>query len=385
MTPSTVVVGGGIGGLAAAVALQQVGKPVMVLERATAPGEIGAGLSLWSNALRALDALGIGPALRAAGTMQASGGIRTSSGRWLSRSSAAALQERSGVTVLVVHRAELHRLLRAALPADAVRYAAEVTDVESDGATVRVHFRTPDGVSVIDAPLVVAADGLDSGVRRRLWPDSGGSVYAGFTAWRGVTAGPVHPAPEAGVTWGPGSEFGVAPMPDGRVYWFGTANLSAGGRAGDEHAEVVRRFGRWPAPIPALLAGTAADAVLHHDIRHLASPLPTFVSGRVALLGDAVHAMTPNLGQGACQALEDAVVLAAALAADPDVETALRTYDESRRPRAQAMARSSYRMSRLIQTESRLVRTGRNALVRATPQRAAMASLRRLTDWTPPP
>lgn len=132
----------------------------------------------------------------------------------------------------------------------------------------------------------------------------------------GVTDGPFE-TPAAGETLGRGGRFGIAPMPDGRIYWYATASAPADWRVPDERAELIRRFGGRHEPIPALVHAARADAVRRNDILDLAAPLSTLVHGRVALGGDAAHAMTPDLGQGGNQALEDAVTLAALVAREP--------------------------------------------------------------------
>ena len=169
-----------------------------------------------------------------------------------------------------------------------------------------------------------------------------------------------------------------------RVYWFAVANTPAGVRYRDEHAEVRRRFGSWHDPIPALIAATPPDQVLHHDVFELAQPPPSYVSGRVVLLGDAAHAMTSDLGQGACQALEDAAVLCMALAAQAHVPDALARYDEQRRPRAQAVAEASRRMGQRKLTERRLALLRRNAMMRVMPPHAGQRGVARLGDLASP-
>ncbi len=374
-----IVVGGGIGGLAAAVALHRRGWRVTVLERATELGEVGAGLTLMANALRALDALGLGPAVRSRGTPDTPGGLRTSSGRWLSRVDAADMTRLLGTTALGIHRAELHRVLCEALPPGALRTASEVVDVDPDAGAVDVRGSTP-----LRADLVVGADGLRSVLRARLWPGTPPPAYAGTTAWRAVTAEP-GPVPTA-ISWGPGAEFGMVPLGGGRLYWFAALLAPPGGRADDELATVREHFGDWHEPIPALLAATPPEAVIRTDLYHLATPLPSYVRGRVALLGDAAHAMTPNLGQGAGQAIEDAVVLGAACAATPDdVPAALAAYDRLRRPRSQEVARASARTGRFGQQLRHPVAVGaRNALLRLTPARASLRGMARYADWRPP-
>jgi len=381
-TPRAVIAGAGIGGLAAAIGLRRAGWQPVILERYPTPGAIGAGVSLWSNALDALDALGVGEVTRSAGTLQSGGGVRVPDGRWLFRGSGAAMN-RSGDALLVMHRAELHRELLAALPAGTVIPGATVTGVEHVGDGVVVGYDAPTGREEARCDLLVGADGIHSTVRQKVWLEAPAPIYAGFTAWRGVTDEPVD-VEESTETWGVGAEFGVVPLADQRVYWFGTANLPEGTTFGDERAEVLRRFGQWHHPVTTVVRATTPSAVLHHDIYHLPRPLPRFSCGAVVLLGDAAHAMTPNLGQGACLALEDAVVLAACLAADTDVERALLRYDEQRRPRAEDLVKMSAQMGRMIQLENRAAVVLRNLMVRATPERHALARIARITNWTPP-
>ncbi|MEV4120141.1 FAD-dependent monooxygenase [Micromonospora sp. NPDC049645] len=379
-----VVVGGGIGGLSAALALHRHEWRVTVLERAAELREVGAGLSLMANAVRGLDALGLGPALRRSGHGEAPGGIRDRHGRWLSRVDAAEMVRQLGTTALGVHRATLHRTLREALPASSLHTNAEVEHVESDPDRAEVRYRGPDGPHTLDADLVVGADGLRSRVRAQLWPQHPAPVYQGSTAWRAAIAFP-DPVPAA-ITWGPGAEFGMVPIGDGQLYWYGALNAPPGGHAADERAAVRDHFGDWHAPIPALLAATPPDVVLRNDIHHLAVPLPSYVQGRVALLGDAAHAMTPNLGQGAGQAIEDAVVLGAVCARGAEgLPAALVAYDAQRRPRSQAVARASVVAGRFGQRLHHPIALAlRAAALRLTPGRVALRSMARYADWRPP-
>ncbi|MFJ6166827.1 FAD-dependent monooxygenase [Micromonospora orduensis] len=379
-----VVVGGGIGGLSAAVALRRHGWRVTVMERAADPREVGAGLTLMANALRGLDTLGLGPALRRGAHAEAPGGIRDRRGRWLSRVDAARMTRQLGTTALGVHRATLHRVLRDALPASSLWTGAEVEHVESGPHAAEVRFRGPDGPRTLAADLVVGADGLRSRLRAQLFPQLPAPVYAGSTAWRAAIAFP-EPVPAA-ITWGPAAEFGMVPLGNGQVYWFAARTSPPGGHAPDELAAVREHFGGWHEPIPALLAATPPGVVLRNDIHHLATPLPSYVRGRVALLGDAAHAMTPNLGQGAGQAIEDAVVLGAACSGGPHgLPAALAAYDEQRRPRSQAVARASAQAGRYgQQLRNPLALAVRGAALRLTPGWAVLRGMARHADWRPP-
>ncbi|MFJ3876668.1 FAD-dependent monooxygenase [Streptomyces sp. NPDC090077] len=370
------VVGGGIGGLAAAIALHRTGWDVTVHERAAVHEDAVAAISLAANGLRALDALGVGEAVRGAARPQYTGGTRTPDGRWLSRMDGAALERALGDPVTGIHRSALHRLLRAALPADRLVHGKEVTFEE-------LHAR--DRTGGLDADLVVAADGLHSRIRTALFPGHPGTAYSGSTALRAVTAEPVDPGTDFALTWGPGSEFGHIRLADGRAEWHAVLNAPAGLRHADPLAVLRRRFASWHRPVPQLLAATRPEDVLHHDVHELAVPLPSFVAGRTALLGDAAHAMTPHLGQGACQALEDAVVLAAELAAGPDLPAALARYDSARRPRAQAVSRAARQAGRMGQQLTHpLALAARNTALRLAPSKATVRAVLRHADWTPP-
>ncbi|MEU2714366.1 FAD-dependent monooxygenase [Streptomyces sp. NPDC007205] len=382
MGGTAVVVGGGIGGLAAAIGLRRTGWDVTVVERAATLADAGAGISLHANGLRALDALGVGAAVRAAARPQYSGGTRTPSGGWLARMDGAALERALGTPIVGIRRAVLHRLLRAALPAECLRIGITVPALDRS-APDRVGVPVGDGV--LDADLVVAADGVGSRLRKLLFPGHPGPVYGGSTVLRAVTGRPLELSGDFELTWGGGAEFGHIAFADGRAEWHAVLTAPAGVRHADPLGMLRRRFGGWHDPIPALLDATRPEDVLHHDIHELVTPLRSFVAGRVVLLGDAAHAMTPNLGQGACQALEDAVTLAAALAAEPSVGSALARYDAERRPRSQAVARAARQAGRMGQQLSHPLAVAlRNTALRLAPSRATTRAILRHADWTPP-
>jgi 2-polyprenyl-6-methoxyphenol hydroxylase-like FAD-dependent oxidoreductase len=382
MGNTAVVVGGGIGGLAAAIGLRRIGWEVTVVERAAVLGDAGAGISLAANGLRALDELGVGAAVRHAARGQYSGGTRTPGGGWLARMDGAALERAVGTPIMGIPRATLHRLLREALPAEALLIGAEAASVRQTGpGAVQVAC----GDAVLGADLVVAADGIGSKVRAQLFPGHPGPVYSGSTVLRAVTERPVDPRTDFELTWGRGAEFGHIAFTDGRAEWHAVLTLPAGTRFADPLAELRRRFRDWHDPVPALLDATRPADVLHHDVNELRTPLPSFTAGRIALLGDAAHAMTPNLGQGACQALEDAVTLAAALAAEPGVEAALARYDAERRPRSQAVARAARQAGRMgHQLSHPLAVALRDTTMRLTPSRTAIRMILRHHAWVPP-
>lgn len=371
------VIGAGIAGLVAAAGLQKAGHEVTVHERSSNPHPVGAGLTLFGNSFEALDLVGLGDAVRDAstgtiGSMRA--GQRTPSGRWLTTAPPAT----SGA-VRSIHRSDLHRVLIDSLRTGTLHIGSSAT-VSADG-TPRI---VAAGQSE-DVDLVIVADGIHSPNRRILGLDTG-LHYAGYTAWRGVTGTPVDVHHEAGETWGRGQIFGIVPLPDHRIYWFGTLNCPAGSTFPDEHAEVRRRFTDWHPPIQDCIEATPPDSLLRHDVYDLAAPLPSLVKGRTAVIGDAAHAMTPNLGQGAGQGIEDAATLTVLLRdASPDaLESTLLTYDELRRPRTTSVMRGSRTAGRVAQASNPLLAGLRDGALLLTPARALTVANNRLVNWPRP-
>ncbi|WP_155386446.1 FAD-dependent monooxygenase [Catellatospora paridis] len=331
MTRTAAVVGGGIGGLATAIGLRAAGWRVCVYERSDTLPTTGTGLGIWPSALRALDELGVGGAVRAAGLPQRNGAIRRPDGSRIATLDVDRVRDRHGEPVQLVSRPALLGALSQALPAGVVRFGRSVDDVT---ALRRDH------------DVVVAADGIGSRIRTALFGDRHGLRYAGATVWRGTAD---LDTDMGGETWGVGARFGVTPQGPGRTNWYAVLTAPEHHRpALDDPDELRRVFGHWHDPIPAVLDRYATSHVIRHDIHHLAPALPSYTAGNVALLGDAAHAMTPDLGQGACQAIIDGVALARCLSGG-DVAAGLRAYDRERRRPTQRMAATALMVNRMSQ------------------------------------
>lgn len=385
--PHAVVVGAGLGGLATAVALHSAGWSVEVLEQAPHVSVIGAGIAIAPNALRALDVLGVGADVRTRAAVQGTGGYRTPRGRWLIRTDLSAVAERLGDTFVVLRRRDLVDLLLARLPEGTVRFATVVTDVEPGGEDRRAVVLTEDGGRA-EADLVVGADGVSSRLRAALFPGHPGLRYAGYTAWRLLPEdAPQDVATTPFETWGRGQRFSALPMDGGAVYCWATATAPPRERADDERANLLSRFGDWHHPVPDLIRATPPTSVLRHDVVELARPLRRLGRGRAVLVGDAAHAMTPDLGQGGCTALEDAVVLAHALGADIDVPAAISAYGAARLPRTTAIARRSRQLSRIGQVRNPLLVAARTVALGAAgllPAGLLLGSMTPVVGWSPP-
>ncbi|MFT4187226.1 MAG: FAD-dependent monooxygenase [Aeromicrobium sp.] len=336
----TVVIGAGLAGLAFAAAARQSGVEVEVREERAELGG-GAGLTIWPNALVALDTLGLGEAVRDLGEPAASGVIRRGDGSLVRRLDPIATMRALGEPARVVDRGELQALLaRAAGP---VRLGAPLGDVAE-----------------VDADFVVGADGFRSVVARHLDPRLG-ECPAGYVAWRGVAPVAVDPT-TAGVVWGDCAEAGAAPMRGGRTYWFAT-------RADGGELDPAD----WPEPLPELIVATPTDQVLRHEMVDRDQPA-RWHDDRHVVLGDAAHAMQPGLGQGGCLALEDAVVLAGLWAEHGPGRRTFAEFERRRRRRATAAQRSSRAAGKTLHSpRGQLAGT----IARRAPETLALAALAR--------
>jgi 2-polyprenyl-6-methoxyphenol hydroxylase-like FAD-dependent oxidoreductase len=356
-----IIIGSGIAGLAAAIALRRVGIEATVYERASKLTEVGAGISLWANAFRALDYIGAGAAVRAASLPVNCSEFRTRNGHKFAASFPTASFERQLETapfLAMIHRAKLVAALSSCLPSDTARYGFECVGAQTHGSRAVVSFKN--GHSD-EADLVIGADGIRSAIHTELFGLTE-PRYAGYTCWRGVCSRP--PAVAAGYLgewWGCGRRFGITTLQGEQVYWWATKNEPAGRRADDERAAVTAAFKGWADPVSALIAATPATAVLRNDIVDR-PPMRRWASGRLGLIGDAAHPMTPNFGQGGCLAIEDAAVLARHLSNRPDPESALTEFAAERFPRATAVTKESLRFGWIGQWEGRTSTWGRDTL-----------------------
>jgi 2-polyprenyl-6-methoxyphenol hydroxylase-like FAD-dependent oxidoreductase len=348
-----IVIGAGIGGLSAAIALRNAGIDAAVFERGEQAFGSGAGISLAPNALAGLERLGVAERVRATGGSSSKRIVLTWRGRLLSEG------PWGGV---VLRRVDFHEILRAAAGADTVQFGRHCIGFEQDGEGVVARFA--DGGEE-RADVLVGADGLHSDVRTQLYGREE-PRYRGTTSWRGF-ARVDHPLLESLTeTWGPGRRIGLQRMRDGWAHWWTTLNAPAGSDEppAERKRRVLETFRGWHEPIEEAIEST--DDILQTDI-YDRDPLPRWSDGRVTLLGDAAHPMTPDLGQGAAQAIEDALVLAQNLALTDDVSAALRAYDHERVPAANAIVRIARRHHRMARLEHPLACLTRDTAVKVMP------------------
>ena len=355
------IIGGGIGGLAAACALQRQGIQVTVFERNPELREIGAGLTLWANGVQVLRHLGLGDALTAVSARLTHFECWSWRGKRLGSIRLGSIERRVGAPSIGIHRADLLRLLAGTVDLASIHVHADCVGFRAEQGHVIAHFA--DGHE-LQADLLVGADGLYSVIREQLLGIEP-PRYSGSTCWRGIALfEDRHVSPGiSSETWGRGRRFGMLPIGNGRVFWYATLNCPAGeqDRVGERKAQLSRLFGGWREPIGRLIETTDEEDILRNDLFDR-RPVRHWGSGRVTLLGDAAHPPTPNLGQGACQALEDALVLARCLAEQREPVAALRAYEARRRKRSAAIIEQSALVGKIGQWEQPLLCSLRDGL-----------------------
>ncbi len=361
------IVGGGIGGLTAAIAFRRIGADVQVFERAPEIKEIGAGVGVWGNAVRVLDDLDVGAPLRSFALPVTTASIYSARGRALSVTDVSELTQQLGVPSFVMHRADLQATLLKALPAGIVTSGAECVRLEQAQCGAVLHFanRGP-----FDADLVIGADGFNSVIRRELWGETP-VRYSGQTCYRGVVAMRVKRPGLLAEIQGRGIRMGHCPISAEKMYWWACHNAAHHEPEGPLGAKekLLRLFREFPFQLGDAIAATATDAIIRTDLCDR-PPLARWSRGASTLLGDAAHPMVPNLGQGACTAIEDAAVLARCVASEPTLALALARYEAERIPRTTRMVQLAWRFGHVARWSNPITVSLREALFRLTPDAA---------------
>jgi len=372
--PKVLIIGAGIGGLTAAIALRQAGFQVEVFERASELKEIGAGIGLSANATRVLGHLGLLLQLLDRGTAIKSVVSYTARGRLLSNLPA----NLADVPTICLHRAELQQTLFSALPSACVHLGEQFVRLEMTSNGVIAHFasgRTASG------DVLIGADGMRSRVRAQLIGD-GEPVYRGYQCWRGVCN---LPASEfLTETLGPGLRLGVVPIGRRGTAWWCTANEPEATSDGPDSAKakLLHWLGNWHQPIPDVIRATDPTVIIKTGI-YDRRPVKQWSTGCCTLLGDAAHPTTPNLGQGGCMAIEDSVVLARCLVQFSDPAVALRVYQKLRHARTTQVTRMSRYYGMLGQSKIPAAAWLRNFVARAGSGKAAKKSYLRFVSYDP--
>ena len=357
------IIGGGIGGLTTALALQHFGFESQAFEQAPELHDVGAAIAIWPNAMRVLASLGLAEKIvERAGVMQEI--------RWVDQNGWL-INRVSIPDSVALHRADLQQILLHAIDPSSVHLGHQLIDQKQQGDRMIASFAN--GRS-IEADFLIGADGIHSRVRAQLIND-GDPIDRGYTIWRGISAtipGAIPPA-TAVEFQGRGKRFGIGPVGLGRVGWWASAN-------GAMSDDLARLFEGWCPPVLELIESTPATSI----IKNAALDRPsnkTWGRGRMTLLGDAIHPTTPNLGQGGCLAIEDAFVLAKCFAKYGASEDALRNYERHRYKRTTALAKYSRYYGTVGQWQNIWARALRRTTLALTPEAFTLRLMQIVFDY----
>ena len=369
------ITGAGIGGLATAIALQKAGFEAAIYEKAPALCEIGAGISLWSNATAVLDKLELlDEAVSKAGIYDALE-VKNRRGETLMRTNVGGRR----TPAICIHRADLIDLLKRRCAPGTIHLSKTFERFEQTANGVEVFF----GGEKVKCDVLIGADGINSRVRAQIKGDAK-PVYRGYVVWRAVVDfnangfGIKNPSE----TWGAGHRFGLVPIGKNRFYWYATNNQPENTilSPDERKAQLSAIFRDWHAPIPQIVSATAAESVLQNDC-YDRPPERGWSAGRVCLIGDAAHSTTPNMGQGGCLALEDSIVLTKCLQNSAAPDAAFREFENLRFARAKFINRRSLLFGRVGQWQNDFAVGLRDVLTKYTPPSSLERNLASVYDY----
>ncbi|GJM34783.1 MAG: hypothetical protein DHS20C18_37840 [Saprospiraceae bacterium] len=366
------IIGGGIAGLTTAIALHRIGIDVQIFEASKQIEPLGAGLGLGINAMIAFKELGIYQEVIQHGRILPSFSIYDHFGKPITKTN---FEQTTNIGNFTIHRGKLQQILLSQLAPSAIQLDKRVEHFETTDNGVELTFKN--GSTHLTNYLIVA-DGIHSVIRQKLVP-SASSRYAGYTCWRAIINNHTLNIDETSETWGPDGRFGLIPLADKTLYWFACVNTSFNNPKFKSYtvADLQHHFRRYHDPIPEILKHTLDNSLIHNDILDI-RPINQFAFGRIVLIGDAAHATTPNMGQGACQAIEDAATIAQCMSRETDFEQAFRTFEKRRLKRTKWITDTSWKIGQLAQLENPLLIWLRNVVLRSMPTSVSAKQMKKI-------
>jgi 2-polyprenyl-6-methoxyphenol hydroxylase-like FAD-dependent oxidoreductase len=370
-----VIIGGGITGLTTALALKKLNINCAVFEKSDAISKAGSGIGIQSNAIKVFDWLGIGEKVRNAGVLLEQAEI-TNPDLVSLRKPNLILSGDTQHNFVSIHRAALHNVLFESLPPGIVEFGQEYKEHRFENGKVRIQLKD----KIVESDILLGADGINSRVRKQMFPDAA-LRYSGQTSWRGIAKFGLPPQEHYTVkeAWGKGVRFGFSPISSQETYWFAVANSPErqSDRPDSLKEDLLRRYEYFAPLVSELIRNTAVERIIRTDINDL-KRLPKWFNGRVCLIGDAAHATTPNLGQGAGQGVEDAFYLSKILSRESDPEKAFETFEKSRRKKVDYIVDTSWKMGKMAHHS-----LGQKLLkfaIKYTPEPLFIRQMKKITD-----
>ncbi len=372
-----IIVGGGIGGLTLGIALHQAGIDATVYEAAPVIKPVGAGILLGTNAMLVMKKLGLDKKLQAAGQQVYNGAVTDGKGRILQNMPMEMLEKHFGVTTTAIHRGRLQQILIDALPKDKFIIDKRAISIEN-GAKPSVTFE--DGTTA-KGDFLIGADGIHSVVRQSIFPQIK-KRYSGQTCWRGVVSMvlPKEKQFQIKEMWSKKGRFAAIQIAEDLVYWYAVQKVEAGGKdnLSNLHQTIIPIFKEFDMA-EKIISKTPVNQIIRGDLYDLKPTRPWF-QNNISLVGDAIHAMTPNLGQGGAQSIEDAFALTRCLQKNKDLTSAFQQYEKLRYPKAKFVVDQSRLFGAIAHWENPLMISVRNFVLRNSPQKIFMKQFVKLYE-----
>jgi 2-polyprenyl-6-methoxyphenol hydroxylase-like FAD-dependent oxidoreductase len=380
MKKNITILGGGIAGLTTAIALKNVGIETMVFEAAPEIKAVGAGLGLGGNAIKALKILGIDKEVMSAGRFLQSFTLYDEDGQIITKTDSVSVSKKYGLDNFTIHRADFHALLFSKINPDCIQTNKRLQRIEQNENSIILYFK--DG-TFYETNYLIAAEGINSIVRSHLLPQSK-PRYSGYTCWRGVIDNTNLQLNECSETWGTNGRFGIVPLNKNKIYWFACVNALNNDPVVKNFTtqDLLHQFEGYHHPIPAIIKETKNESLIWSDVNDI-KPIDQYAFKNILLIGDAAHATTPNLGQGACQAIEDAVVLAEQIKGCSNIETAFKQFEQKRLKRTHWIVNTSLSVGKVAQLENKFLTSVRNFIFKHLPKSVSEERFKKLysTDF----
>lgn len=369
------IVGAGVAGLSAAIGLESINRNYAIFEQTKVIKGIGAGFGLAANAMQALEFLGLKSDVEKIGFYTSSFNILDQNGNILLAPDTQKLTQQYKQSNFTIHRADLHHYLLSQIDIKNLFLGKKATHLEQRKENVKLYF--DDGSSYTCKYLIIA-DGVKSPLRQQILPKST-PRYSGYTCWRATIDNSTILLDKGTETWGAQGRFGMTPLVGNRIYWYACVNSPANNPKFKAYTieDLVNHFSCYQDPIPTVLRHTKSEDLIWNDIIDI-KPLKTLAYDNILLIGDAGHATTPNMGQGACQALEDVAVLVDELKKNNKTSAAFQSFDKRRLARTRYITDTSKFIGEVSQWENPFKIAIRNTMLKILPDSISQYSLKKL-------
>lgn len=369
------IIGGGVAGLAAAIGLQSINSDFVLFEQSELLKGIGAGFGLAANAMQALDYLGLKEDIQKIGQHVRSYNILDQHGNILLAPDTDSLQQQYNQDNFTIHRADLHEYLLSKIPQEKVILKKRAVKFEKKSDYITIHFEDS---QQHNCRYLIIADGIKSPLRQQLLPQST-PRYSGYTCWRATIDNSIIQLDKGSETWGKSGRFGLTPLVNNRIYWYACVNSTPNNATFKNYTieDLAKHFKDYHPIIPEVLRHTRNEDLIWNDIIDI-KPLKHLAYDNILLIGDAGHATTPNMGQGACQALEDVAVLIDELKRKHEVKKAFISFEKRRLARTKYITDTSKFIGEVAQWDNPLLIATRNFILKHSPSKWSQRSLEKL-------